>query len=44
MHENWTTEHEDWCRDGVEGSDFDLTPTHWMPLPPPPSLLEEKGG
>lgn len=30
--------HEGWCRFGDHGErPLDFEPTHWMPLPPPPS-------
>jgi hypothetical protein len=31
----WTTSHDD------EGKPLKVTPTHWQPLPPPPSAGEE---
>lgn len=38
-------EAEDWflfCWDGAERADGDLAPTHWMPLPMPPSSAGPK--
>src|SRR5580765_7162475 len=35
--DGWITDDLNWMNDRDDQSDFDLKPSHWMPLPDPPS-------
>lgn len=39
----WDGVDEAWCATGSNWTGPFLEPTHWMPLPPPPSALENRG-
>ena len=40
----WDDIDEDWCPVGSTWKGPWLEPTHWMPLPPPPTKADSDGG
>jgi hypothetical protein len=42
--DDWWTSHNCWLNDRDPDSDFDLAPTHWQPLPSPPTGPDQRPG